>query len=69
MPKPRLFQYAVIKHPTEEDAKAGKPSVILVPPSDWILCSEEEAQIRASRAIPDDELVNAPRIEVAVRPF
>jgi hypothetical protein len=69
MHKPRLFQYAVIKHPTEEEVKAGKKSEVLVPPSDWILCSEEEAQIRASRAIPDDELANAPRIEVAVRPF
>ena len=69
MEKPRLFQYAVILHPTEEDRKKGAKSEVIVPPSEWFLATETEADMRAARAVPEDQVVNADRIEVAVRPF
>ncbi len=66
----RLYSYAVIKHPTEEEAESGIRAEIIVPPSPFFLAkSENEAAMRAAKAIPDGLMDCADRLEVAVRPF
>ena len=66
----KLFQYAVIVHPTEDGRKAGERSVLLVPPGDWILArNEQEVVMVATRKIPEEHMAHADRIEVAVAPF
>jgi len=70
MSRSTLFQFVVLKHPTEKEVKEGKKSEVVVPPSGWELAkSEEEVVIKATRAIPDSEMEYADRLEVAVRPF
>lgn len=64
-----LYRYAVLKHPTSEEEKTGGSTVVLVPPSEFILGTEAEVQMIAARAVPESELPNAPRIEVVVSPF
>ena len=66
----RLFQYCVILNPTDKEQEAGVRSKIVVPVSEWFLAkSLDEARIVANRAIPDEFMVNADRLEVAVRSF
>ena len=66
-----LYQYAVLKRPTEEERKVGAKTEIILPPSKWILAkSEEEVVLRAAQQIPTvrvDEC--ADQLEVVVRPF
>lgn len=70
MMKERLWQYAVLKHPTAEDRESGERTEILVPPSDYIVASNvEEVTLIACHKIPPEELAHADRLEVAVRPF
>ncbi len=66
----RLYQFAVLKHPTEEDRKKGDPSKVIVPPGEWELAkSEDEVIMKATRAIPGKHMKDADRLEVAVHPF
>lgn len=66
----RLFQYAVLRHPTGEQAKQGGKTEVVISPTDFFLAAnEEEAHMRAVKAIPDDMMNEAGRLEVAVRPF
>ena len=66
----RLYCYAVIKHPTEEDRKKGERSEVIVPVSDWFLAKSEDAvMMMAAKAIPEEHMVDADRVEVAVCPF
>lgn len=64
-----LYQFCVYKHPTESERKAGKRTKLLVPPSEWFIGTEQEATMRAMKAIPEEELQFADRLECAVRPF
>lgn len=70
MEKERLYQFAVIKHPTSEERKQGKRSEIIVRPSGFLLAhTEQEVVMRATKSIPDEHMDHANRLEVAVRPF
>lgn len=69
MSQDRLFQYAVLKHPTKEESDKGVKSVLLVPPTHVLARSEHAALMLATVAIPRAELEYADRLEVAVRPF
>ena len=65
-----LFQYAVLQHPSAEQAKRGEKSTLVIPPSDFFLASNyDEAHMKAVKATPDEYMVDADRLEVAVRPF
>ena len=65
-----LYQFAVLLHPTKEGKEQGEKTKVVVPPSDWMLAeSEQEVVLMAGRALPEEEMVNASRLEVAVRPF
>jgi hypothetical protein len=65
-----LYQYAVILHPTKDGREKGERSAILVKPSEWILArSEQEVLMIATREIPESQMANADRIQIAIRPF
>lgn len=70
MSKEELYQFAVIKHPTEDERKKGARSKIVLSPSEFILArSEQEVMLTAVKRIPEDEMEDADRLEVAIRPF
>lgn len=69
MNKSKLFEYAVIYNPTEQEVKDGKKAEIVVKPTLVLVESVEAAKMKAVRDIPttwDDKLA---QLEVAVRPF
>ncbi len=65
-----LFEYAVLLHPESKDrTKEPEPSEILVKPTVILAASENEAQMVAARAIPEEYVKRLPEVEIAVRPF
>lgn len=66
----KLFEYALILHPTEDEKKAGQVSKLVNGGIEHVLAgSEEQAVLMAGRSIPEDLLDKLDRMEVAVRPF
>lgn len=65
----RIFEIALILHPTEDQAKEGRKSEFLLPPQ-FILCKDTAtANKLAITKIPEGHLDVLDQIEVAVRPF
>lgn len=67
--KQRLFQYAVLWHPNEAEAKEGKKSEILVQPKIVLAADQNGAQLSAAMDIPAKYKATLEQVEVAVRPF
>lgn len=67
--KDKLFEYAVLLHPTKEDSEKGVRSILITPPTTVLARDEKEVQMLISRQLPADQLNNWDRIEVAVRTF
>ncbi len=67
--KDKLFEYAVLLHPTKEESEKGTRSKLITPPATVLARDEKEVQMLISRQLPEDQLQNWDRIEVAVRPF
>ncbi len=65
----KLFEYAIIKHPTENEKDNGAQSTLIVPPAAVLAPDEKAAAMLAGRAIPEQFLGVMDRLEVAVRPF
>ena len=66
----RLFQYAVILHPTAEEKKKGVRSKLVISPTALFLArNEDEVAMIAARSIPAEFVDAADRLEVAIRPF
>ena len=65
----KLFEYAVIIHPSKQEKEAGTKSKLLVPPTHVLAHDLNAATVVASRAIPEENIADLDRIEVAVRPF
>jgi hypothetical protein len=65
----RLFEFAIILHPTEDQANEGVSSKLLVAPKFVLAKDQAAATLLAAREIPDDCLDKLDRVEVAVRPF
>lgn len=70
MSKPRLFQYAILFHPTtvEKDG-ARKPSEIVIAPSTILAADENAARMQAIISIPKEYQDKLEQLEVALRPF
>ena len=66
----KLFQYAVIYVPKEEEGKkrSEKPKVV-VDITSVLAADQQQATLLAARAIPEEYLDRLDRLEVAVRPF
>ena len=68
--KPKLFQYAVIWHPSEKQIKdEGKKSEVLVQPTTELLKDAAAAAMKAAMSIPATHKDQLDQIEIAVRPF
>ena len=68
--RPKLWQYAIVVHPTEDEAKAGKTSEVIVQPTDWFLAKDQnQAFAIALRKVQEEHMDHFDRVEVAVRPF
>jgi len=65
----KIYQYAVMLHPTEDERKAGKSSQIIVDVQTVAAHNDNAAVVLAGRSIPEQFLTCLDRIEVAVRPF
>ena len=65
----KLFQFAVLLHPSEEEKKAGKQSQIIVEVRTVLAQDQNAAVIQAARQIPEEYMDRLSRLEVAVRPF
>jgi len=71
MSKPRLFQYTILWHPTDEEKKNLKnnKSLILVRPTEILATDEKAAAIAAAVNIPGEYKQQLDQIEIALRPF
>jgi len=69
MTKGKLFEFAIIAHPTSEEEKAGKTTEIIVKPEVIVAPDDRTANIIASRKIPESHLGRLDRVEIALRPF
>ncbi len=70
MAKLKLFQYAIILHPTEDQNTKGVNSTLLGDGIKTILVNNtEDVKIVAGREIEDKYMHQLSQIEIIVRPF
>ncbi len=67
--KAKLFQYAVILHPTGEEEKKGGKSQIILDLKTMLASDEKTAVLLVGRQIPEEYLSKLDQIEIAIRPF
>jgi len=65
----KLFQYAVILHPTEKEKEDGAKSKLIVNVMTVLAKDAGAAALLAARAIPAEYVEKLDQVEVAVRPF
>jgi hypothetical protein len=65
----KLFQYAVLWHPTEKQEKEGANSKILKEVSTILAKDTQSVAIRASMEISPEYKDELDQIEIAIRPF
>lgn len=65
----KIFQYAAIYKPDEEESKKGERPQIIVPITECVASDEKAAMLIAARAIPEKFIDRLERVDVAVRPF
>ena len=65
----KLFEYAILYHPTPEEKKKGKKSEIVVKPTTVIADSEKSANLLAARDIPESYMDKLEQVEICLRPF
>lgn len=64
-----LFQFAIIKKPTQKEVEFGAQEELLVPPTPILAKDQNTATLLAARQIPEEQMPYLDRIEVVVRPF
>lgn len=70
MTKSKLFQYAVLWHPTEKQEKEeGLKSKVIVEPKTVLAVDQSSANMSAIMDIPSEYKTQLDQIEVALRPF
>lgn len=70
MSKSRLFQYAVLWHPTEKQVKEdGNKSKLIVDLQTILAADQQSVMMTAAMAIPAEYKDQLDQIEIAVRPF
>lgn len=68
--KAKLFQYAVLWHPTEKQFKEeGKKSTVIVEPKTILATDQASANMSAAMQIPTEYKDQLDQIEIALRPF
>jgi hypothetical protein len=70
MSNPRLFQYAILWHPTEKQKKdEGLKSKVLIEPKTILTNDEKGAAMSAAMQIPSEHKDNLDQIDIVIRPF
>lgn len=69
MTKTKLFQYAILWHPTEAEKKEGQKSTIVTAPTNILAVDDKAAATIAAMSIPEKYKDTVEQVEVAVRPF
>jgi hypothetical protein len=69
MEKSKLFQYAIIWHPTEKQVKEGEKPKVLVELTTILAKDNQSAAMQAAMQIPAEYKEQIDQIDVAVRPF
>lgn len=70
MPKLKLFQYAIIFHPTEKQMKDNDAkSIVLRDPKTIMALDQASAAMAAAIEIPLDKKSELDQIEIVLRPF
>lgn len=73
MAKGKLFEYAVLFHPTKtkEQLELGEDprTIVVTKPITLIATSEKEVAMIASKGIPDSYSDKMDNVEIVVRPF
>lgn len=70
MAKPRLFQYAILFHPTAKYADGDqRPSEVVIQPTTILAVDENAARMQAIISIPKEYQDKLEQLEVALRPF
>lgn len=70
MPNPKLFQYAILWHPTEKQIKdEGLKSKVLVEQKTILSQDQNGAAMAAAMEIPSDKKSELDQIEIVLRPF
>lgn len=68
--KSKLFQYAILWHPTEKQAKdEGLKSKVIIEPKTVLSLDQNSAAMSAAMEIPADYKNQLDQIEIALRPF
>jgi len=65
----KLYEYAVLLHPSKEEEKEGKSTQVLTEVTHILAASEPEANMKISRSIPEEYVECLDRVEIALRPF
>lgn len=69
MIKEKLFQYAILWHPTESESKEGLKSKTLKDVETVLSKDQNSILMRASMEIPSEYKDKLDQIEIAIRPF
>lgn len=69
MAKCKLFEFAILEHPTEKEIEEGATSKVLVATTQVLAPDERTAGMLAGRQIPESALARIDRLEIALRPF
>ena len=67
--EPKLFEYAILWHPTEKQKKEGAKSMVLVPPTTILAVDGNAANMMAAMNIPTEKKEELDQIVIAMRPF
>jgi len=66
----KLFQYAILWHPTEKQIKDdGLKSKVLVEPKTILAVDQSGAAMAAAMEIPTEKKLELDQIEIVLRPF
>lgn len=69
MQKQSLFQYAILWHPTEKQAKDGEKTKILMAPNTVLAKDAQSVGMMAAMEIPHEYKTQLDQIDIVVRPF
>lgn len=69
MARSKLFQYAILWHPTEKQEKEGQKTTVVVEPKIILAPDLNAAGMMAAMEIPADKKGEVDQLEIAMRPF
>ncbi len=65
----KLFQYAILWHPTDQQRKDGKSDLIVKDISSLLQKDQSTALLAIARLIPEEYIGQLEQVEIAIRPF